>query len=176
MNIADNIVTEIFRYDKELPEILSKAIKQKLGVSIGEFSERSGVPASTLYKILSGERDPNLRTFRRIIKTIREIECAETNKKRKFIAVIGARGVLDVLEKATIKSGKDTFDIKEYAVTSIEEAILEAIKAERDGASALVCAPIVSSTVEKVVNIPVATIRPKSSVAKAVELVAKKIG
>jgi len=175
MTIADDIVTEIFRYDKELPEILSKAIKQKLGVSIGEFSEKSGVPASTLYKILSGERDPNLRTFRRIINTIREIECAETNKKRKFIAIVCSRGCLDVLEKPTIKSGKDTFDIKEYAVTSMEEAIIAAIKAEQDGASALVCAPIVSSTVEKVVNIPVATIRPISSVARAVELVAKKV-
>lgn len=175
MSIADDLVAEIFGQDKALPEILSKAIKQKLGVSIGKFSKKSGIPASTLYKILSGERDPNLRTFRRIINTIREIECAKTSKKRKFIAVIGARGVLDEIEQPTINAGTETIDIKEYAVTSIEEAIIAAIKAERDSASALVCAPIVSSTVEKVVNIPVATIRPISSVARAVELAAKKV-
>jgi predicted transcriptional regulator len=175
MDIADDIVTEIFRHDKELAPLLTTVLKQKLGVSIGEFSEKSGIPASTLYKILSGERDPNLRTFRRIVSTIKEIESGYAKKKKKFIAIVCSRGCLDVLEKAILNTGKDTFDLKEYAVTSIEEAIIAAIKAERDGASALVCAPIVSSTVEKVVTIPVATIRPKSSVAQAVELVAKKV-
>ncbi len=79
-----------------------------------------------------------------------------------------------MLEKTTVNTGKDTFDVKEYSVTSIEEVIIGAIKAERDGASALVCAPIVSPTVEKIVNIPVATIKPSLSVARAVELAAKK--
>ncbi len=175
MTIADDLVAEIFVQDKALPGILSKVIKQKLGMSIGQFSEKSGVPASTLYKILSGERDPNLRTFRRIITTIKEIEGAETNKKQNFIAVFGTRGVLDEIEQTTINAGTETIDIKEYAVTNIEEAIIGAIKAERDGASALVCAPIVSSTVEKVVTIPVATIRPRSSIVRAIELVVKKI-
>ncbi|RLG32684.1 transcriptional regulator [Methanosarcinales archaeon] len=174
MGIVDDIVTEIFMHNKELPPLLAKTIKQKLGVSIGEFSEKSGIPASTLYKILSGERDPNLRTLRRIINTMDEIERGHAKKKKKFIAMICSRGCLEALEKTTIKAGKETFDIKEYSVASIEEAIIGAIKAERDGASALVCAPIVSSTVEKVVNIPVATIRPSSSVARAVELAAKK--
>jgi len=175
MNIADDLVAEIFRYNKELPVILTKTIKHKLGVSIGEFSKKSGVPASTLYKILSGERDPNLRTFRRILTTIKEIEGAETNKKQKFIAIVGTRGVLDEIEQPTIIAGKEAVDIKEYAVTSIEEAIIAAIKAERDGASALVCAPIASPTIEKIVNIPVVTIKPISSVRRAIELAVKKI-
>jgi predicted transcriptional regulator len=174
MDRADELVTEIFRHDKNLPPLLTMMLKQKLGISVGEFSEKSGIPASTLYKILSGERDPNLRTFRKIISTIKEIESSCRGEKKKFIAVLGSRGTLDVLDKTTITIGKDTFDIKEYAVMSIEEVIIEAIKAERDGASALVCAPIVSSTVEKVVSIPVATIRPRSSVGRAIKLVAKK--
>ncbi|MHC1577306.1 MAG: helix-turn-helix domain-containing protein, partial [Candidatus Methanospirareceae archaeon] len=188
MNIADGIVTEIFRNGKELPALLTRAIKQSLGVSVGEFSEKSGVPASTLYKILSGQRDPNLQTFRRIINTIRAIEEAElggkrgrgsaasaAKEKRKFIAIICSRGCLDVLERTTIttENPRATFDLKEYAVASIEEAILAAVQAEKDGASALVCAPIVSSTVEKVVSIPLTTIRPRSSVARAIELAAK---
>jgi predicted transcriptional regulator len=115
-----------------------------------------------------------LRTFRKIINTIREIETGRAKKKKKFIAIICSRGCLEVLEKTTVNTGKETFDVKEYSVTSIEEAIIGAIKAEEDGASALVCAPIVSSTVEKVVNIPVVTIRPSSSVARAIELAAKK--
>lgn len=174
MSIADYMVAEIFGHDKELPVVLTKTIKQKLGVSIGEFSEKLGIPASTLYKILSGERDPNLRTFRRILNTIRVIEGECAKNKKKFIAVVCTRGVLDVIEKNEISAGNETIDIKEYAVTTIEEAIIAAIQAEKDGASALVCAPIVSPTVEKIVNIPVATIRPKSSVVRAIELVAKK--
>jgi len=43
----------------------------------------------------------------------------------------------------------------------MEEAIIAAIKAERDGAKALVCAPIVSTTVEKVLRIPVVSIMPR---------------
>ena len=175
MTVADDLIAALFVQGKELPEQLAKAIKQRLGLSIGEFSERSGIPASTLYKILSGERDPNLRTFHRILTTIRELERKGAEQKRKFIAIIGTRGVLDEIEQMTITAGTETIDIREYAVTGIEEAIVESIQAERDGAAALVCAPIVSSTVEKVVTIPVATIRPKSSVTRALELVAKKI-
>jgi len=174
MTVADDIVTEIFVQAKELPEVLTKVIKQKLGLSVGEFSARAGIPASTLYKILSGERDPNMRTFRKILTTVREIEGGSA-KKSKFIAVIGARGVLDVIDKSEISFNNETIDIKEYAVTTIEEAIIAAIHAEKDGASALVCAPIVSPTVEKIVTIPVATIRPTASVVKAIELAAKKI-
>jgi predicted transcriptional regulator len=174
MTTADDIVTAIFVQDRELPEVLTTAIKQRLGMSIGEFSEKSGIPASTLYKILSGERDPNMRTFRRILTTVREIERGSPQQK-KFIAVIGARGVLDGIEKDEINFNDETIEIKEYAVTTIEEAIIAAIQAERDGASALVCAPIVSPTVEKIVTLPVATIRPTSSVTRAVELAAKKI-
>ncbi|RZN15876.1 MAG: helix-turn-helix domain-containing protein [Methanosarcinales archaeon] len=174
MSIADNMVSEIFKHDKELPVVLTEKIKQKLGISIGEFSEKSGIPLSTLYKILSGERDPNLRTFRRILNTVGEIENEHVKKNKKFIAVVCSRGCLDVLEKTTLDTGRNIFDIREYAVTSMEEAMIAAIQAEKDDASAIVCAPIVSSTVEKVVSIPVATIKPKLSIASAIELAAKK--
>ena len=45
----------------------------------------------------------------------------------------------------------------------MEEAIIAAVNAERDGAKALVCAPIVSPTVEKILNIPVTTIIPETA-------------
>ena len=174
MGIADDLVTEIFRHNKELPAILAKTIKHKLGVSIGEFSEKAGIPVSTLYKILSDERDPNLRTFRRIVNTVDEIErgCA---KKNKFIAVICSRGVLDGIDLTDIDTGNEPMDIKEYAVTTVEETMIVAIQAEKEGASALVCAPIVSPTVEKIVNLQVTTIKPRASVSRAIEQAAKKI-
>jgi len=58
----------------------------------------------------------------------------------------------------------------------MEEAIVAAIKAERDGAKAVVCAPIVSTTIEKVLQIPVAIIMPRDSLFEAIELAARKIG
>ncbi len=174
MSIADTVVSEIFRHGRELSEVLNDAIRHGLGISVGEFSDKSGIPVSTLYKILAGERDPNLRTFRKIIATIREIELG-SGDRRRFIAVICSRGCLDVLDRRKISIGEESFDIREYAVTTMEEAIIAAIHAENEGASALVCAPILSPTVEKIVNIPVATIRPKTSVIRAVELAAKKI-
>ncbi|HDS44865.1 MAG TPA: helix-turn-helix domain-containing protein [Methanomicrobia archaeon] len=175
MTAADELLTELFVQDQALSTALTRAIKQKLGLSVGEFSAHSGIPASTLYKILSGARDPNLRTFRRILNTIRAIEGVEAKTKQKFIAIVGTRSVLDEIEQMSISVDTRTIDIKEYAVTGIEEAIISAIQAERDGAAALVCAPIVSSTIEKVLTIPVATIRPKSSITRALELVARKI-
>ena len=174
MGIADMVVSEIFERGKDLPKVLTEAIKHELGVSIGEFSEKSGIAESTIYKILAGERDPNLRTFRKILTTIREIEIGSA-ERRRFIAVVCSRGCLDVLDRRKIEIGDESFDIREYAVTTMEEAIIAAIQAEREGASALVCAPIVSPTVERIVNIPVATIRPRTSIMKAIELAAKKI-
>lgn len=65
--------------------------------------------------------------------------------------------------------------IREYPAMSMEDAIVAAIRAGRDGAAALVCAPTVSPTIEKVLYIPVATIMPKKSVARAIELATKKM-
>ncbi len=66
-------------------------------------------------------------------------------------------------------------DIKEYAVTTVDGTRIVAIQAEKEGASALVCAPIVSPTVEKIVNLPVTTIKLRASVSRAIEQAAKKI-
>jgi predicted transcriptional regulator len=58
----------------------------------------------------------------------------------------------------------------------MEEAIVAAVRAEREGARAVVCAPIVSTTVEKILRIPVATIMPKNSLLDAIETAARKFG
>ena len=152
---------------------ISEAIKQELGMTVGEFSERAGIPASTLYKILSGERNPKMETFRRIVCTIREIEGV---KKHGFIAVIASRGFLDNVEMKDVTFGEKRRKLKEYAVTNMEDAIIAGVQAEKDGAAALVCAPICSPIIEKITNIPVATIRPRSSVIEAIKLAAKKSG
>jgi predicted transcriptional regulator len=40
------------------------------------------------------------------------------------------------------KIGGRLVTIREYSATSMEEAIISAVNAERDGAKALVCAPL----------------------------------
>jgi len=124
-----------------------------------------------VYKILSGHREPNITTLRQIAKTIRQLESSDDN----FIAIIAARPVLDKISEKKMKIGDKMLTLREYSATTIEEAIIAAIRAERDGAAALVCAPIVSPTVEKILTIPVATIIPKESVLRAIEVAARKI-
>ncbi|MGZ5539848.1 MAG: helix-turn-helix domain-containing protein, partial [Halobacteriota archaeon] len=86
-----------------------------------------------------------------------------------------ARPVLDkITERSMVIEGKEIL-IREYPATSIEEALIAAIHAERDGALALVCAPIVSPTVEKILRIPVASIMPQNSLVEAIKLAARKI-
>ena len=172
MNSVEKVIHAAFESDELFQETLSRVIKDDLDMTAAEFSEISGIPASTLYKILSGHRDPNMRTVREIVKTIKEIEGIEHGE---FIAVIAARPVLDNIIEKKMNIDGQLITIREYSATSMEEAIVAAIRAERDGATSLVCAPIVSPTVEKVLTIPVATIMPRDSLITAIKLAAKKM-
>ena len=171
MTIASELVDSILESNDEFRETLRKILKTDLGMSIPEFSKASGISQSTIYKIISEEREPNLRTVRQIITAIRKIEGL---KSEPFIAVIVARSVLNKIEERKMKiSGKEMI-IREYPASTMEETIISSIKAERDGAQAVVCAPIVSPTIEKILRIPVVTIMPKDSVLEAIKLAAKK--
>ena len=170
MPFADRVTRAAFQSDENLIAALKESFSE-LGLSSREFSKVSGIPQSTLYKILSGHREPNIITLRQIVKTIRHLE----NSDGDFIAIIAARPVLDKISEKKMKIGNKILTLREYSATNIEEAIIAAIRAERDGASALVCAPIVSPTVEKILSIPVATIIPKDSVIRAIEVAARKI-
>jgi predicted transcriptional regulator len=171
MTVASELVDSLLESDEAFRETLKKILKVDLGMSVSEFSEVSGISQSTIYKIISENREPNLRTLRQIIKAIRKIEGL---KKEAFIAVIVARSVLNKIEERKMRIDKKAFIIREYPANSMEETIIASIKAERDGAMAIVCAPIVSSTIEKILRIPVVTIMPKNSVKEAIKLAAKK--
>ena len=134
-----------------------KSTLDELGISIKKFAEISGIPKGTLYKILSGKRDPRLSTYRQIVQTVENLENVG---KENFIAIIAARPVLDAIRQRVIRIEKREFTIKEYPAATMEEAIISAVKANRDGAKSIVCAPIVSATIEKIVDIPVATVNP----------------
>lgn len=171
MGIADDVIRASMESDVEFQRTLGRIIKEELRLSVIEFSKKSGIPHSTLYKTLSGAREPNLRTLRDIVSTIRKL--TEENKD-EFIAVIAARPVLETMEERILKIGDKEVTIREYPAASMEEAIVAAIKAEREGATAVVCAPIVCPTVEKILHIPITEVVPKSSVLDAIELAVKK--
>ena len=158
--------------DDEFVVTLNSLLKHDLRISVKELSEESGIAQSSLYKILHGKRSPNLTTLRAIAHAMRHFSHAG---QEEFIGLIAARPVLDVVEDRVAEVDGHRMNVREYPVHTMEEAIVAAVKAEREGAIAIVCAPIVSSIVEQLVHVPVATIIPRGSVQRAIELAARKV-
>lgn len=171
MDPAYRIIRAALDSDEALRETLEAVIRDDLGMTAAEFALASNISPSTLYKVLSGDREPGLKTLRRIISAVQRMQ---GGGRGEFIAVIAARPVLDKIEERRLRIDGELVTIREYPANSVEEAIIAAVRSERDGATALVCAPIVSSTVEKVLSIPVATIMPRESVAEAIRIAARK--
>jgi len=172
MKGMEKVLRSVSESDAEMRAAIRSVLKDDLGLSIHDFSRESKIPQSTLYKILNEGREPNLKTLRQILQTIKRLE---GTTEGDFIALIATRPALDKTTESTVDIGGRQVYIREYPANSIEEAIIAAIEAERDGASAVVCAPIISSTVEKILNIPIAVIMPAGSLIHAIELALKKI-
>ena len=83
-----------------------------------------------MYKILEDKREPNLRTVRQVIKSLKIIMEPEESH---FIAVVASNMVVENLPK-TIDLDGLTVSIREYPVSTVEDAIIAAVRAERDGA------------------------------------------
>jgi predicted transcriptional regulator len=158
--------------DDEFVVTLNSLLKHDLRISVKELSEESGIAQSSLYKILHGKRSPNLTTLRAIAHAMRHFS---HEGQEEFIGLIAARPVLDVVEDRVAEVDGHRMNVREYPVHTMEDAIVAAVKAEREGAIAIVCAPIVSSIVEQLVHVPVATIIPRGSVQRAIELAARKV-
>jgi len=149
-----------------------KEVLEDLGLSVQEFAKKAEVSPSTLYKIMNEERSPSIDVLRKMMRTVREIEGL---KAGNFIALIATRRVLDeVVVERSVHIGDEPARVREYPAATVEDAIVAAIRAERDGAVAIVCAPIVSPTIEKILDIPIATIVPRDSVTEAIKVAARK--
>ena len=146
-------------------------VLDSLGWTVQDLAKKAGVSPSTLYKMTSDERTPSLEVLRKILRAVRE---AEGMRAGSFIALIVTRRVLDEVIERAVRIGDETVKIREYPAATVEDAIVSAIRAERDGAVAVVCAPIVSPTIEKILDIPIATIVPKDSVTEAIKMAAIK--
>jgi predicted transcriptional regulator len=134
-------------FGEALTEILERE-----GIKPAEFAKRAGVPYPTLYKILKGA-NPSYESLSRIFRAL--------GKGEEFVALIAARYVVEEFE----------FDerVRLYPATTLEDAIVSAVRAEKDGAGVIICAPILSGLIERMVDIPVITIKPKGSITDAVE-------
>jgi len=127
-----------------------------LGLSVKGFSEFTQIPVSTLYKIISGERtDFRISTLRGIIVGLQRLEGAD---QERMVGVITSRNALDSIGR-TIEVGNDVLHIKEYPATTIEEAIIQGVRAEKEGVKGIICGPIAATTLEKVVDIPITALR-----------------
>lgn len=128
----------------------------KLGKNIKEFSEESGIPKSTLYKIVSSEeKDFRRSTLRQIIETVKRLE---GYGRENVIGIITTRGALDMISRSFEFGGK-VVRVNEYPATTIEEEIIQGIRAEKEGVKGLICGPIAATTLEKVVDIPIVALR-----------------
>jgi predicted transcriptional regulator len=172
MSLENALLAGILREEGGFRDVLRKILEEDLKMSIHEFCTKTGLSPSTIYKIMQDKREPNLRTVREIIRSVRLME---TKPKGNFIAVIAARPVLSRIEERVIKVGDKDIMVIEYPAASIEDAIVAAVMAEKDGALALVCAPIVAPTVEKILTIPVSIVIPRDSIIRALEVAAKKV-
>lgn len=171
MSAVNKLLTSILKGPGGFQEALREVLEEDMQISIHEFCSRSGISESTIYKILQERREPNLKTVRNILNAVRNLE---NHPEDKFIAVIASRPVLDRIEERLIEIGQEKVRVKEYPATTIEEAIIAAVNAERDGAVAVVCAPIVAPTIEKILAVPVSVIIPADSMIKAIQVAAQR--
>jgi predicted transcriptional regulator len=138
-------------------------------MTIKELADRAGIPAATLYKLTSGEGDVRLSTVKKIVQVLEP-------RLPVFIAVIAAKFLLDEIEGQEIRIRDRTYRIRGYTANSIEECIIAAVMAEKDGAAGIVCAPILASMIEKIVDVPVAIMKPKAAtVLDAMDVIARRI-
>ncbi len=149
-------------------EALEEELKRRK-ISVRELAARSGIPLATLYKITSGERDPRFSTVKRIVEVLEP-------REEPFIAVIAAKFILDQLKRSEVDFGSKRFRIREYPANSIEECIISAVTAEKEGAAGIVCAPIIASILEKIVDIPVVIMKPGEEILmEAIDHLIRKI-
>ncbi len=164
MTVSD-LIAGMLREDGGFQKAFRNILNDELNMSLNEFCQLSGISQSTMYKILEDKREPNLKTVRQVIKALRLLSEPEDSH---FIAVIAFNSVLETLPHTVDMDGLDV-TLREYPVSTVEDAIIAAVRAERDGALGVVCAPIVAPTVEKILSIPVSRVIPTTSVQLAID-------
>jgi predicted transcriptional regulator len=140
-------------------------------IRLREISEKSGIAQSSLYKIYHGERSSCLQTMHSIIRAMHQLYHVVSED---FIRLIAARPVLKHVVERMVEIDGHRIRAREYPVHTMKDAMVAADRAGREGANAIICAPIVSSAIEQPVHVPVAAIIPRNSVRQTIEPAARK--
>ncbi|MEM2125404.1 MAG: helix-turn-helix domain-containing protein [Candidatus Methanosuratincola sp.] len=171
--LYDALVSAAMESNEKFAEMLKSVMKRK-GITVRDLSAGSGVPVSTINKMLSEERDVRLSTFREVIKYL--VSQSMDVEGDITVGIIAARPALNALSKHQLPVRGKKVIVKEYPANNLEEAIICAIRAERDRVQGLVCASIVATTVEKFVRIPIVTIKvEESNIIESLNLLVDKI-
>jgi predicted transcriptional regulator len=164
---VEDLISSMLREEGGFQKAFRNILDEELEMSLSEFCSVSGISQSTMYKILEEKREPNLRTIRQIIHALNVITRSDDEN---FVAVIASSTFMEALPKTMDVEGR-TIKIREYPISTVEDAIIAAVRAERDGALAIVCAPIIALTVKKIIRIPVSPVMPLGSVLKALDII-----
>lgn len=152
----DKLIESLIESNEEFIKSFKEMLFQK-NLNITDFCKKTNIPESTIYKIMSNpNKDFRISTFRNIIHKVREID--GINDNQTTIGIITTRGALNSINRKIRLHQKDII-VKEFPATTIEEEIIQGIRAEREGVNGLICGPIAATTLEKVVNIPVMSIQ-----------------
>jgi len=165
------LISGMLREEGGFQKALRNVLSNKLDMTVNEFCLAAGISQSTMYKILEEKREPNLRTIRAIIKAVRYLS---VKPDERFIAIIASDQVLQTISDR-VKVGNRDILLKEYPVATVEDAIISAVMAERDGALAIVCVPIVANTIERILTIPVSPVIPSTSIFAAIDKIRNDI-
>jgi predicted transcriptional regulator len=160
------LALRIFRTD------FKAALEEELNrrdMSIKELAERADIPAATIYKITSGERDPRFSTVKAIVNAIDPME-------KDFIAIIAAKFLLDEVESMKLTIRGNVVKVRGYTANTMEECIIAAVRAEKEGAKGIICAPILASIIERIVDVPVVIMKPRrETILEAIDSIAQRI-
>jgi predicted transcriptional regulator len=169
---CSNILAASLRSDAELAKELRRVLDD-LGISASKFSKMSGIPLSTIKKVLRGRSGVTLSTLRKILKAI---ELVEERPAKPFVAVIAAITTLSKLRYLALKLQDQVVEVRGYGVSTLDEAIKASLRAQSDGAAAIVCAPIVAHLIKDLVSVPIVTLDIcDEDIERAVRIAAQKV-
>jgi len=142
---------------------------ERKGMTIRELAKLIDVSPATLYKISCGKRDPRLSTLIAISEVFDPSD-------EHSIAIISAKFLLDEIAGKKIEIDGVLYAVKGYTAHTLDECILCAVRAEKDGASGIICAPVLTSLIEKLVDIPVVQVRPdEESYRAAIDVMVRQL-
>ncbi|HJJ28924.1 MAG TPA: helix-turn-helix domain-containing protein [Methanocorpusculum sp.] len=156
-------------FETDISVAISEELKRR-GMSVHQLAAACEISPVTLYKIVNGERSPSFATVKKIAGVF------YPRMAGGFIAVIAAKFLLEDIEGTKITINGSDYRIQGYPANSLEDCLAAAARARDEGASGIVCAPVLASLIEKIVDIPVAIMKPEmSAVENAVHVIAKRL-